>query len=341
MTNKALITGVTGQDGAYLAQLLTQHGYQVYGTSRRAQRPDNLERLGIADAVHLLLLEPSDPLAVTRCLEAIAPNEIYHLAGQSSVGLSFTEPRESWLSNVTGTLNLLEALRHSGSASRLFVACSGDCFGDTDGKAADETFPFHPASPYAAAKAAAFWLTADYRRAYGVHASSGLFFNPESPLRPERFVTRKIVAAACRIAAGSREKLRLGNIDIRRDWGWAPDYVEAMWLMLQQPQADDYVIATGDSHPLAEFAAVAFAALGLDWREHTETDPGLLRPADPPTIRANPAKARTVLGWRAGHTMAEVATLMVQAEVRARGSLTDTRGHAQHCLAALAHHQAD
>lgn len=314
MAARALICGVSGQDGAYLARYLLQRGYTVHGTSRRAAVPDNLLRLGIAADVRLVPLAPDDPAAVARCLEAVAPDEIYHLAGQSSVGLSFEQPAESWHSIATGTLNLLEALRRGGGASRLFVAASGECFGDTGERAADESFPFRPASPYAAAKAAAFWLAANYRRAYGLHASSAILFNHESPLRPERFVTRKIVAAARRIAAGGRERLRLGNIEIRRDWGWAPDYVEAMWLMLQQAQADDYVIATGECRPLAEFVAAAFAAVGLDWRDHTDLDPALCRPTDPPAIRANPEKARIALGWRARHTLAEVAALMIEAE---------------------------
>ena len=271
---KALIVGISGQDGAYLAQLLLGKGYTVYGTARDAQMSTfhNLERLGIRNRVQAESMAPNDFRSVLQTLVKVRPDELYNLAGQSSVGLSFQQPVETLESISVGTLNLLEAIRFVDFPVRFYNAGSSESFGDTAGVAADETTPFRPRSPYAVAKAAAFWEVANYREAYRLFACSGILFNHESPLRPERFVTKKIVATACRIARGSLEKLRLGNIAIARDWGWAPEYVEAMWRMLQQPQADDYVIATGQTHTLEEFTATAFACVGLDWREHVVTD---------------------------------------------------------------------
>jgi GDPmannose 4,6-dehydratase len=216
-----------------------------------------------------------------------------------------------------GTLNLLEAIRFSGKPIKLYNACSGECFGDI-ADAADETTPFRPRSPYAVAKAAAFWEVANYREAYDLLACSGILFNHESPLRPARFVTKKIVSAACRIAGGSREKLHLGNIAIQRDWGWAPDYVEAMWLMVQQAQPDDFVIATGESHSLEEFVDTAFAQVGLDWRDHVVIDPALFRPTEIAISRGNPRKSRETFGWQARYKMPEVVTLMVKDELQHR-----------------------
>jgi GDPmannose 4,6-dehydratase len=312
---RALICGVSGQDGAYLAQLLLERGYEVIGTSRRADADHipNLEALSIAHRVRLRPLSLEDFAGVHRLVAEIEPDEIYNLAGQSSVGLSFDQPLETWHSIATGTLNLLEAIRRVDAGARLFNAASGECFGDMGEAAAHESTPFRPQSPYAAAKAAAFWAVANYRAAYGIYACSGLLFNHESPLRGERFVTQKIVKSACRIAAGSRERLRLGNLQVCRDWGWAPEYVEAMWRMLQQPTAGDYVIATGESHSLAEFAEVVFSAVGLGWREHVEFDDALVRPGDPMVLRANPTKAMEKLGWQAQSRMQEVAAMMIEA----------------------------
>ncbi|MEB3337226.1 MAG: GDP-mannose 4,6-dehydratase, partial [Leptolyngbyaceae bacterium] len=249
---KALICGVSGQDGAYLADLLLKKGYVVCGTSRDAQMSSfqNLARLGIRDQVKLESVALNDFRSVLQVLAKIQPDEVYNLAGQSSVGLSFEQPVETLESLATGTLNLLEAIRFIGAPIKFYSAGSSECFGDTGNTAADENTPFRPRSPYAVAKAAAFWEVANYREAYNLFACSGILFNHESPLRPERFVTQKIVATACRIAQGSSEQLHLGNIAIERDWGWAPEYVEAMYLMLQQPEPDDYVIATGVSSKL-------------------------------------------------------------------------------------------
>jgi GDPmannose 4,6-dehydratase len=318
---KALICGVSGQDGAYLARFLLEKGYVVHGASRDAQMASfrNLERLDIRERVRLESVAVNDFRSVLQAVTKLEPDEIYNLSGQSSVGLSFQQPVETLESIAVGTLNFLEAIRFTGRPIRFYNAGSSECFGDTHGAAADENTPFHPRSPYAVAKSAAFWEVANYREAYGLYACSGILFNHESPLRPERFVTRKIVAAAARIAAGSREKLHLGNIAIERDWGWAPEYVEAMWRILQQGSAEDYVIATGESHRLEEFVELAFQQAGLNWRDHVVADPSLLRPSDLAVGRANPAKARERLGWSAKNKMREVVRLMMEAEL-ARGA---------------------
>ncbi|HXY53894.1 MAG TPA: GDP-mannose 4,6-dehydratase [Nitrospirota bacterium] len=312
---RALICGISGQDGAYLAQLLLNKGYEVYGTSRDAQMSlfDNLRRLNIRDHVSTESMAPNDFRSVLQVLAKVRPDELYNLSGQSSVGLSFQQPAETLESISVGTLNILEAIRFIDLPVRFYNAGSSECFGNING-AADENTPFHPRSPYAVAKAAAFWEVANYREAYGLFACSGILFNHESPLRPERFVTKKIVSAACRIAVGSREKLRLGNISIRRDWGWAPEYVEAMWLMLQQKNPDDYVIATGESHSLEEFVAAAFDSVGIDWRKHVLSDPSLNRPTELAAGRGNPAKARERLGWEAQYKMHDVVRMMVKEE---------------------------
>jgi GDPmannose 4,6-dehydratase len=312
----ALVTGVSGQDGAYLAKLLLEKGYNVYGTSRDAQVASfkNLRRLDIRDDLRLESVALNDFRSVIQVLFKAQPDEIYNLAGQSSVGLSFEQPVETQDSIYLGTLNLLEAIRFMGKSIRLYNACSSECFGDLGDQAATEETPFRPRSPYAVAKAAAFWQVSNYREAYKIFACSGILFNHESPLRPERFVTKKIVTAARRIAKGELRELRLGNIEIQRDWGWAPEYVEAMYLMLQQEKADDYVIATGETRPLRDFVELAFKHVGLDWREHTVIDQSFFRPTELLVGRANPAKAAAQLGWSARFHMDDVARLMAQAE---------------------------
>jgi GDPmannose 4,6-dehydratase len=314
---RAIICGVSGQDGAYLAQLLLQRGYVVCGTSRDAQMSSfrNLKYLGIEQQVQLESMALTDFRSVLQVLTKFQPDEVYNLAGQTSVGLSFGQPVETLESIATGTLNLLEAIRFLGAGIKLYNAGSSECFGDTGGTVADEETPFRPRSPYAVAKAAAFWEVANYREAYGLFACSGILFNHESPLRPERFVTQKIVAGACRIAQGSDEKLRLGNMKIQRDWGWAPEYVGAMHLMLQQSQAGDYVIATGETSFLEDFVSAAFTAVNLDWREHVEIDDSLLRPTDLAVGRGNPRKAREILGWEAKYKMNDVVQMMSVARV--------------------------
>ena len=314
---KAFICGISGQDGAYLADFLLGRGYRVTGSSRDAQVSSfaNLERLNLRHRVEVESMALTDFRSVLQALIKVEADEVYNLAGQSSVGLSFQQPVETMESIGIGTLNLLEAIRFLGRPIKLYNASSGECFGDIP-DAADETTPFRPRSPYAVAKAAAFWEVANYREAYRLFACSGILFNHESPLRPARFVTKKIVTAACRIAAGSQEKLRLGNIAIQRDWGWAPEYVEAMWLMLQQENPGDYVIATGESHSLEEFVAAAFAQVGLQWRDHVVIDPELFRPTDIAVSRGNPQKAAGALGWRARYRMPEVVRLMCQDELK-------------------------
>jgi GDPmannose 4,6-dehydratase len=313
---RALICGISGQDGAYLARLLLDKGYEVFGTSRDAQigTVANLTRLGIRDRVSLESMATNDFRSVLNVLHETDPEEIYNLAGQSSVGLSFEQPVETLESLAIGTINLLEAIRFLDKPIRFYSAGSSECFGDTTGGAANEQTPFRPRSPYAVAKSTAHWLVANYRAAYGLHASTGILFNHESPLRPERFVTKKIVAAAVRIATDQRSRLTLGNIQIKRDWGWAPEYVDAMWRMLQQPEGSDFVIATGESHTLEEFAATAFSEVGLDWREHTDLSETLRRPSDLAEGRGDASRAREVLGWSATYRMSDVVKAMVEAE---------------------------
>jgi GDPmannose 4,6-dehydratase len=310
---RALICGISGQDGAYLARLLVERGYHVVGTSRDAQMNDfrNLGRLGILDRVELASMAINDFRSVLQVLAHFKPAEVYNLAGQSSVGLSFEQPVETLESISVGTLNILEGIRVRDPSIRLYNAGSSECFGDTGGTAAGEETPFRPRSPYAVAKAAAYWEVANYREAYGLFACSGILFNHESPLRPERFVTQKIVRAACRIAKGSKERLPLGNIDIQRDWGWAPEYVEAMWRMMQADEPRDYVIATGETHSLAEFIEESFAAVGLDWRDHVDSNPALMRPTELRVSRADTGNATRGLGWTAETRMADVARKMV------------------------------
>jgi len=311
----ALICGISGQDGSYLARLLLERGYSVIGASRDAQRAsfENLEKLGIRGRVRLVSVALNDFRSVLHVLNAADPDEVYNLAGQSSVALSFEQPVETLESISVAVLNLLEGIRFLKKEVRLYNAGSSESFGETGNVAADENTPFRPRSPYAMAKAAAFWQVANYREAYGLYACSGILFNHESPLRPERFVTQKIVHGACRIAGGEQQVLKLGNLAVQRDWGWAPEYVDAMWRMLQQERPDDFVIATGETNRLEDLVAEAFRLAGLDWRRYVEIDPALLRPTDLAVGRANPAKAREKLGWTAKYKMRDVVREMVAA----------------------------
>lgn len=313
---KALIIGVSGQDGSYLAQFLLGKGYEVHGTSRdhEVSAFANLQRLGIREAVRLTSMVTSDFRSVLTALQQADADEIYNLAGQTSVGMSFSYPVETFESILIGTMNLLECIRLLKRPVKFYNAGSSEVFGNTP-EPADEETPFRPRSPYATAKAAAHYAVANYREAYGLFACTGILFNHESPMRPPRFVTSKIVAAAVRIARGSTEKLVLGNMDIRRDWGWAPDYVEAMWTMLQQPGPDDYVIATGQEHSLRDFVCAVFRHLYLDWSEHVVTDPSFFRPSDISRSCGDAAKARRVLGWQARHAFPEVVNLLVEEEL--------------------------
>ncbi len=291
----------------------------MVGTSRDAQISSfsNLRRLGILDQVESLSMVLTDFRSVLQVLKRVQPDEIYNLAGQSSVSLSFQQPVETFESITLGSINLIESINFIDKAIRTYFAGSGEVFGDTGAAPANEDSPYRPKSPYAAAKAAAAWIVANYREAYGHHVCTGLLFNHESPLRPHRFVTRKIVNVACRIACGERIKLELGDLAIRRDWGWAPEYVEAMWLMLQREKPQDFVIATGRQHSLETFGQMVFSNLGLELRDHLVQSQDLVRPLE---IRGNcgdASKAHKELGWQPKTQLTEIACAMVNAELEA------------------------
>lgn len=316
---RALICGVGGQDGAYLAKLLLEKGYEVVGSSRDAASAHHggLQHLGIDAQVRVVSMAPNDFRSVLQTITRIAPDEVYNLAGQTSVGLSFEQPVEAIESIAIGALNLLEAIRFVERPIAFYNAGSSECFGDTGMQPATEDTPFRPRSPYAVAKACAHNLVVNYREAYGMRACTGILFNHESPLRPERFVTQKIVRAACRIAHGSGETLTLGNIDIERDWGWAPEYVEVMWTMLQQRRVQDLVIATGRTVSLQYFIEHAFGHFGLDWRRHVRGDASLFRPSDIRHGAADPSRALRLLGWRARLQVDDVIAGMCAAAAQA------------------------
>jgi GDPmannose 4,6-dehydratase len=311
---RALITGISGQDGAYLAKYLLGLGYEVWGTSRDAQVASfqNLQRLGILSRVRLESVAVNDFRSVLQALAKIQPDEVYNLGGQTSVSLSFQQPVETLESISLSTLNFLECIRFMGHPIRFYNAGSSECFGDLSGETANEHTPFRPRSPYAVAKATAFWQVANYREAYGLYACSGILFNHESPLRPERFVTKKIALAAARIARGLQQDLVLGNTAICRDWGWAPEYVEAMHAMLQLTQPEDFVIATGLSCSLQDFVGVTFRHVGLEAQKFVKVDKALFRPTEIEIGRGDASKAERLLNWRAKTKMPDVAKLMVE-----------------------------
>ena len=325
MKRRALICGISGQDGAYLAELLLRREYEVWGTSRDAEMASfhNLERLGIRNRINPVSLNLRDSAQTFRLIQQLRPDEVYNLAAQSSVGLSFEQPVETIESIIPASVNLLEAIRLTGAETRVYNAGSTECFGDTCGRVADESSPFRPTSPYAVAKAATHWIVASYRQAYKLFACTGILSNHDSPLRPARFVTRKIVRAAAEISRGISRRLTLGNLHIERDWGWAPDYVEAMWLMLQRAEPEDFVVATGESYTLSEFVEVAFRCVNLDWRDHVDVDHTLLRPTDIEHSSFNPAKARQLLNWKPSRSMPEIVSAIVEAELL---NLTQERG---------------
>ena len=314
MIKTALITGIGGQDGAYLAQLLLEKGYAVFGTSRDAQVSSfsSLARLGIISQVKLLSMAPHDFKSTLTVISKVQPDEIYHLAGQTSVGLSFEQPSETIESITIGTLNILEALRFLKLPAKFYNASSSECFGDTKGEPANEFTPFNPLSPYAVAKASAHWLVRNYRDAHKMFAVNGILFNHESDLRPERFVTQKVVRAAYRISQGSTEKLTLGDLSISRDWGWAPEYVEAIWLMLQVDQAEDFVIATGKTNSLQDFVAQAFSCFDLNWTKYVVHDDQLMRPNEIAWSQGNSDKAKEILGWSAFSHMKDVVNSLCE-----------------------------
>ena len=314
----ALITGIGGQDGAYLASHLLSCGYRVAGTSRDvdANHFGGLHALGIRDRIELHSMSPVDFRSTMHVVARVRPDEIYNLAGQTSVRMSFDQPVETFESIVIGVLNLLEAMRILKAPIRLYNAGSSEVFGNTGNSRANEETIFQPRSPYGVAKATSFWQVAQYRDAYGLHACTGILFNHESPLRPERFVTQKIVAAACRIADGHERSLTLGDLSVQRDWGWAPEYVIAMHRMLQREEPTDLVVATGETHSLEEFVSETFRTVGLDWKAHVNLDSALARPSEISCGRADPSRAAEVIGWRARYRMPDVVRMMVEARRR-------------------------
>ncbi|AWJ85542.1 GDP-mannose 4,6-dehydratase (plasmid) [Azospirillum sp. TSH58] len=317
MARTALIFGVSGQDGSYLARHLLDRGYTVHGTSRDCEIASfrNLTILGIRDRVNVHSATLHDFRSIVQVIRAVKPNEIYNLSAQSAVGLSFEQPVETIDSILNGTLNILEAIRFLGVDARFYHASSSESFGNTLDEPAGETTAFRPCSPYGVAKSAAHWMVANYRQAYGLYACSGILFNHESPLRPARFVTRKIVRGAIAVAQGRAKTLELGNLAVARDWGWAPEYVDAMWRMLQQDEPDDFVIATGRMHALEDFVRTAFAHFGMDWREHVVQGATNLRPMDIHRSVGNPAKAAARLGWKAETLMPDLVSRLIEAEL--------------------------
>ncbi|MEI6084996.1 MAG: GDP-mannose 4,6-dehydratase [Verrucomicrobiota bacterium] len=320
---KALITGITGQDGSYLAELLLNKGYEVHGIIRRAstfntERIDHLyqDSHGPGVKLHLHYGDLSDSVNLVKLLYDLKPDEIYHLAAQSHVRVSFDIPEYTADISGVGTIRILEAIRETGVPSRFYQASSSEMYGLVAEIPQKETTPFHPRSPYGCAKVFAYWATVNYRESYGLHASNGILFNHESPRRGETFVTRKITRAVAYIKAGLQDKLYLGNLDSKRDWGYAKEYVEAMWLMLQQDKPDDYVIATGATHTIREFCEVAFGRVGLDWEKYVDFDKRYLRPAEVDILIGDPAKAKRVLGWKPKTKFKELAELMVDADVK-------------------------
>jgi GDPmannose 4,6-dehydratase len=314
MGKRSLIFGISGQDGAYLAKYLLEKSYEVYGTSRNADANQflNLKALGTHERFTPFSVDLTNYESVFKCISEVQPNEIYNLSGQSSVALSFENPVETYESITTGILNILEFVRLHAKKIKIFNACSSDCYGDMDSTAADETTPFQPKSPYAVAKAASFWMVKNYRESYNISACSGILFNHESPLRPESFVTKKIVNAAVNISQGKREQLTMGNIDIIRDWGWAPEYVEAMYMMIEHEEADDFVVATGVSHPLKDFLSYAFSYFDLDWEKYVFIDESLYRPSDIYVSRGNPNKVQSILGWVSNFTLKDIVNAMIE-----------------------------
>lgn len=322
MAKKALITGITGQDGSYLAELLLGKGYEVHGIIRRAStfNTGRLEPIYTdphCDRSKLFLHygDLSDASALARLVGQVGPDEVYNLAAQSHVRVSFDSPEYTTDITATGAVRLLEAIRETGIRPRFYQASSSEMYGKVREVPQRETTPFHPRSPYGCAKVYAFWITVNYRESYGLHASNGILFNHESPRRGETFVTRKITRAVAHIQAGLQEKLYLGNLDAKRDWGFAKEYVEAMWLMLQQEQPDDYVIATGETHSVREFLEAAFAHAGLDWQKHVALDERYHRPAEVDLLIGDPSKAKRVLGWEPKVKFTDLVKLMVDADV--------------------------
>jgi len=311
----ALITGITGQDGSYLAELLLEKGYRVVGMVRRAST-ENFERIThLRERIELRQADLLDQLSLIDVLRTVQPEEIYNLAAQSFVPTSWQQPVLTAEFDAVGVTRLLEAVRLVAPGARFYQASSSEMFGQVRETPQRETTPFYPRSPYGVAKAYGHFITVNYRESYGLYACSGILFNHESPRRGREFVTRKVSDGAARVKLGLARELRLGNLEARRDWGFAGDYVDAMWRMLQQPKADDYVVATGESHTVRELVEIAFGALGLDWREWVHEDPALLRPAEVERLVGDASKARRVLGWAPRVSFRELVETMVRADL--------------------------
>jgi len=324
MTKRALITGITGQDGSYLAEFLLSKGYKVHGMVRRAST-EGFERIQhIRDHLHLHQADLLDQLSLVRLLADVRPHEVYNLAAMSFVPISWEQPLLTGEFTGLGVTRMLEAIRHVDRTIRFYQASSSEMFGAVREEPQNENTPFYPRSPYGVAKVYGHWITVNYRESFGIFACSGILFNHESPRRGKEFVTRKVTDAVARIKLGLQEKLYLGNLDSMRDWGYAGDYVEAMWLMLQQPKPDDYVVATGEKHSVRELVELAFGYVELDWKRHVEVDPKLIRPAEVYTLRGDATKARHVLGWRPKVSFPELVRMMVDADLeRVRRELAD------------------
>ena len=322
---RALITGISGQDGPYLSEILLKQGYKVYGIIKHFSEDNlaNLKYLGIEKEIELVQMNLRMLSEVKKLLDMTRPDEIYNLAAQSSVGLSFQQPIETVEFNVMSTLNLLEAIRTSGLKTRFYQASSSEMFGAVKKLPVSEETVLHPVSPYAISKATDHWLTVNYREAYGLFSCCGILFNHESVLRGQTFVTKKVLSTAVRISRGSKEKLTLGNTSIQRDWGYAPEYVQAMWLMLQQDEPDDYIIATNEAHSLQEFVELVFKSLKLDWKEHVKIDKALYRTSDIKIIYGNPQKAKKRLGWKYEMTFSELIKTLVKEELACQKGISE------------------
>jgi GDPmannose 4,6-dehydratase len=319
---RALITGITGQDGSYLAELLLEKGYEVFGMTRRAST-ENVERIGhLTDRIKLIQGDLLDPHSLVSALRTAEPAEVYNLAAQSFVPTSWNQPVLTAEFTAVGVTRLLEAVRTVDPNIRFYQASSSEMYGKVREVPQTEQTPFHPRSPYGVAKAYGHYITVNYRESYGLFAVAGILFNHESPRRGLEFVTRKISDGVARIKLGLADELRLGNLDAERDWGFAGDYVDAMWRMLQQDEPDDFVVAMGETHSVHEFAEIAFARAGLDWQQHVKTDPEFLRPAEVDQLVGDPAKAKTELGWEPRHTFRDLVEMMVDADLGRLSAVT-------------------
>ncbi len=322
MSKKALITGITGQDGSYLSELLLGKGYEVHGLIRRAstfntERLDSIYQDPHNSSARLFLHygDLADSVSTFKLVDSLKPDEVYHLGAQSHVRVSFDVPEYTADVTGTGTARLLEAIRQASPKSRFYQASSSEMYGLVQEVPQKETTPFYPRSPYGCAKVYSYWLTVNYRESYNMHASNGILFNHESPRRGETFVTRKVTRAVARIAAGVQKKLYMGNLDAKRDWGYAPEYVEAMWMMMQQDKPDDYVIATGETHTIKEFLAESFGLVGLEWEKYVEFDERYVRPAEVDLLIGDPTKAKQQLHWTPKTTFKDLVRIMTEADV--------------------------